>query len=131
MVWTIVRYGQDKLLNRHNDIFVKTNAWKALLMKIKTLHWNWASFGAKWRFSVVFWLVWKWPQPVRWKYHAVKNITYVLLFSRLWYVRIKLLSGRGWKMKKLLAKPRSLWYVHFVLPILFVSDKAVLLRYQS
>ena len=75
------------MLDKHNGFFVKRNAWKALLRKIKTLHWNWTlfdgltSFDAKWRFCVVFWSVWKWPQPVRPKYHAVRNISYVLLFS--------------------------------------------------
>ena len=33
-----VRYGQDKLLNRDNGNFVKTNAWKPLFEKMKTLH---------------------------------------------------------------------------------------------
>ena len=35
---TKVRYGQDKVLNRDNGNFVKTNAWKPLFKKIKTLH---------------------------------------------------------------------------------------------
>ena len=34
----VVRYGQDKLLNRDNGNFVKTNAWKPLFEKMKTLH---------------------------------------------------------------------------------------------
>ena len=32
----VVRYGQDNLLNNVN--FVKTNAWKPLFQKMKTLH---------------------------------------------------------------------------------------------
>ena len=34
----IVKYGQDKVLNRDNGNFVRTNAWKPLFKKIKTLH---------------------------------------------------------------------------------------------
>ena len=34
----VVRYGHDKVLNRDNGNFVKTNAWKTLSKKIKTLH---------------------------------------------------------------------------------------------
>ena len=34
----VVRYGQDKALNRDNENFVKTNAWKTLFKKLKTLH---------------------------------------------------------------------------------------------
>ena len=34
----VVRYGQDKVLNRDNGNFVKTNAWKPLFKKMKTLH---------------------------------------------------------------------------------------------
>ena len=34
----VVRYGQDKVLNRDNENFVKTNAWKPLFKKMKTLH---------------------------------------------------------------------------------------------
>ena len=34
----VVRYGQDKVLNRDNGNFVKTNAWKPLFRKMKTLH---------------------------------------------------------------------------------------------
>ena len=33
-----VRYRQDKVLNRGNGNFVKTNAWKPLFKKMKTLH---------------------------------------------------------------------------------------------
>ena len=29
----VVRYGQDKVLNRENENFVKTNAWKSLFIK--------------------------------------------------------------------------------------------------
>ena len=29
----VVRYGQDKVLNRDNGNFVKTNAWKPLFKK--------------------------------------------------------------------------------------------------
>ena len=34
----VVKYGQEKLLNRDNGNFVKTNAWKPLFRKMKTLH---------------------------------------------------------------------------------------------
>ena len=34
----VVRYRQDKVLNRDNGNFVRKNAWKSLLKKIKTLH---------------------------------------------------------------------------------------------
>ena len=34
----VVRYGQDKVLNRDNGNFVKTNAWKSLFKNMKTLH---------------------------------------------------------------------------------------------
>ena len=34
----VVRYGQDKVLNRDNGNFVKTNAWKPLFKKMKILH---------------------------------------------------------------------------------------------
>ena len=34
----VVRYGQDKMLNRDNRNFDKTNAWKLLFKKVKTLH---------------------------------------------------------------------------------------------
>ena len=34
----VVKYRQDKLLNRDNGNFVKTNAWKHLLVNVKTLH---------------------------------------------------------------------------------------------
>ena len=34
----VVRYGQDKVLNRDNGNFVKANAWKLLFEKKETLH---------------------------------------------------------------------------------------------
>ena len=34
---TIVRYVEGKVLNRDDGIFAKTNAWKPLFEKIKTL----------------------------------------------------------------------------------------------
>ena len=34
----VVRYEQDKVLNRDMGNFVKTNAWKSLFKKMKTLH---------------------------------------------------------------------------------------------
>ena len=34
----VVSYGQDKVLNRDNENFVKTNAWKPLFKKMKTLY---------------------------------------------------------------------------------------------
>ena len=41
------RYGQDKVLSRDSANFFKTNAWKPLLKKMKTLHWNLTSFCIK------------------------------------------------------------------------------------
>ena len=77
----LVRYGQDKMLNRDNGNFVKTIAWKTLFRKMKALHWNLTSFCTKWWFYVVIWSVWKifqleWP-----KYHVVNNITCVVLLA--------------------------------------------------
>ena len=34
----IVRFGQNKKLNRDNEKFVKTYAWKPLFKKIKSPH---------------------------------------------------------------------------------------------
>ena len=34
----VASYGQDKVLNRDNGNFVKTNAWKPLFKKMKTLY---------------------------------------------------------------------------------------------
>ena len=34
----VVKYGQEKVLNRDNGNFVKANAWKPLFRKMKTLH---------------------------------------------------------------------------------------------
>ena len=34
----IVKYGQEEVLKRDNSNFVKTNAWKPLFRKMKTLH---------------------------------------------------------------------------------------------
>ena len=34
----VVSYGQDKALNRDTGKLVKTNAWKPLFKKMKTLH---------------------------------------------------------------------------------------------
>ena len=34
----VVRYGQDKELNRDNGRFVERNMWKPLLKKMKSLH---------------------------------------------------------------------------------------------
>ena len=34
----VVKYEQDKLLSRDSGNFVKTNAWKPLFKKMKTLH---------------------------------------------------------------------------------------------
>ena len=77
----VVRYGQDKVLNRDNENFVKTNAWKPLFKKMKTLHWNLTSFCIKWRFSVVLSSVWKRLQPVWPKYHVLNNKTFVVLLA--------------------------------------------------
>ena len=33
----VVRYGQDKVLNKDNGNFVKKNAWKPVFIKMKTL----------------------------------------------------------------------------------------------
>ena len=71
---TVVRCGQDKVLNRDNRSFVKTNAWKGLLIKVKALHWNLTSLYTKRQFYVVLWLVWKRFQPVWQKYHVVNNV---------------------------------------------------------
>ena len=38
MVIVVVKHGQEKVLNSDNGNFVKTNAWKPLLRKMKTLH---------------------------------------------------------------------------------------------
>ena len=34
----VVKYGQDKVLNRDSGNFVKTNVWKPLFKKMKTVH---------------------------------------------------------------------------------------------
>ena len=34
----VVRYGRDKVFDRDTGNFVKTNAWKPLFKKRKTLH---------------------------------------------------------------------------------------------
>ena len=34
----VVRCGQDKVLNRDNGNFVKTNVWQPLFRNMKTLH---------------------------------------------------------------------------------------------
>ena len=39
----VVRYWEDKVLNRDNGNFVKINAWKTLFRKMKTRHWNFMS----------------------------------------------------------------------------------------
>ena len=44
---TVVRYGRGEVLNRDNGNFVKTNAWKSLFKKMKTLHCNLMSFCIK------------------------------------------------------------------------------------
>ena len=77
----IVRYWQSKVWNRDNGNFVKTNAWKPLFKKMKTLHWNLTSFCIRWQFSVVLSSVWKWLQPVRPKYHILNNKTFVVLLA--------------------------------------------------
>ena len=63
-----------KPLNRDNGNFVKTNAWKPLFRKMKTLHWNLTSFCIRWRFYVVLSSVWKRLQLLWPKYHVVNNI---------------------------------------------------------
>ena len=77
----VVRYGQDKVLNRDNGNFVKTNAWKPLFKKMKTLHWYLTSLCIKWRFSVALSSVWKRLQQVWPKYHVFNNKTFVVLFA--------------------------------------------------
>ena len=77
----VVTYGQKKVLNRDNGNFVKTNAWKPLFRKMKTLHWNLTSFCIKWRFCVVLSSLWKRLQPVWPKYHVVNYITFVVFFA--------------------------------------------------
>ena len=49
----VVRYGQDKLLNRDSGNLVKTNAWKPVFKKIKFP----LKFCIKSRFCVVLWSV--------------------------------------------------------------------------
>ena len=34
----VVRYRQDKVLNRDSENSVKTNSWKTLFKKMKTFH---------------------------------------------------------------------------------------------
>ena len=77
----LVRYGQDKVLNRDNGNFGKSNAWKPLFKKTKTLHWTFTSFCIKWRFSAVPWSVLKRLQPVWPKYHVLNNKTFVVLLA--------------------------------------------------
>ena len=77
----VVKYGQDKVLNRDNGNFVRTNTWKPLFKKMKTIHWNLTSFSIKWRFSIVLSSVWKRLQPVWSKYHAFNNKTFVVLLA--------------------------------------------------
>ena len=78
----VFRCGQDhKVLNRDNGNFVKTNAWKPLFKKMKTLHSNLASFCIKWRFSVVLSSVWKPLQPMWLKYYVLSNKTFVVLLA--------------------------------------------------
>ena len=60
----VVKYRQRKVLNRDSGKFIKTNTWKPLFKKLKTLHWSLTSFCIKWRFSVVLSSVWKRLQPV-------------------------------------------------------------------
>ena len=55
----VVRYAQEKVFNKDHGNFVKTNAWKSLFRKMKTLHWNLTSFWTDSWFCVVFWSVWK------------------------------------------------------------------------
>ena len=43
----VVMHGQDKVLNRDNGNFFKTNACKYLFKKMKTLHWYYTSFCIK------------------------------------------------------------------------------------
>ena len=78
---TVLRNWQGKVLNRDNGNFVKTNAWKPLFKKMKTLHWNLTSFCIRWQFSVVLSSVWKWLQLVRPKYHILSNKTFVVLLA--------------------------------------------------
>ena len=77
----VVKYGQDKVLNRDNGNFVRTNTWKPLFKKMKTIHWNLTSFSIKWRFGIVLSSVWKRLQPVWSKYHAFNNKTFVVLLA--------------------------------------------------
>lgn len=43
----VVRYGQDKVLNRDNKNFAKKNAWKPQFRKMKKLYGNLTSFCIK------------------------------------------------------------------------------------
>ena len=55
----VVWYVLDKVLNRDHWSFVRTNAWKSLFRKMKTLHWKLTSFWIGSQLCIVFWLVWK------------------------------------------------------------------------
>ena len=80
----VVKYGQEKVLNRDNGNFVKTNAWKPLFRKMKTLHWNLTSFSIRWRFTLYF------HQFENGFNQCGRNITLLIIynfcstFSRLW-----------------------------------------------
>ena len=73
--------GQDKLLNSDYGNFVKTNAWKPLLKKMKALHWNLMSFCIKWWFCFVLWSIGKRLQSVWLKCHVLNNKTCVVLLA--------------------------------------------------
>ena len=78
---TVVKYRQDKVLNRDSGNFVKTNAWKSLFKKMKTLHWNLTLFCIEWRFDIVLWSVWKRLQPVWPKNYVLNNKAGVVLLA--------------------------------------------------
>ena len=77
----VVKYGQDKVLNRGNGNFVKTNVWKPLFKKMKTLHWNMTSFCIKWWFCFVLGSVGKRLRPLWPKYQVLNNKTCVVLLA--------------------------------------------------
>ena len=81
----VVRHWQDKVLNRDNGNFVKTNVCKSLFNKMKILYWNLTSFCIERRLCVVFWSIWKRLQSACSKYLVVNNIICVVLLPTLMF----------------------------------------------
>ena len=84
------------MLTRDNGNFFRTITLKPLSRKVKSLPLNLTSFlyiqliqllmsfCFKWQFCTVLWLLRKTSQPDWLKYQAVKNITYPVLWRKLW-----------------------------------------------